>query len=95
MNGIQLGKPDTKDFGIKSYFIDYQIGKTPDFLENVKKNINKKNQVLVMCAAGGRSLIAANLLAKEGYDALNVSDGFSGKRRSWLEKLRITFFIDI
>ena len=28
--------------------------------------------------AGGRSIIAANLLAKEGYNTLNVSDGFSG-----------------
>ena len=31
-----------------------------------------------MCAAGGRSLIAANLLEAEGYSTLNVSDGFSG-----------------
>ena len=31
-----------------------------------------------MCAVGGRSIIAANLLANEGYNALNVSDGFSG-----------------
>ena len=44
----------------------------------LKKNIDKKKQVLVMCAAGGRSIIAANLLANEGYDTLNVSDGFSG-----------------
>ena len=40
------------------------------------KNIN--NPVLVSCAAGGRSLIAANLLEQEGYTALNISDGFSG-----------------
>ena len=31
-----------------------------------------------MCAAGGRSMIAANLLANEGYTVLNVSDGYSG-----------------
>ena len=31
-----------------------------------------------MCAAGGRSIVAANLLANEGYNTLNVSDGFSG-----------------
>jgi rhodanese-related sulfurtransferase len=31
-----------------------------------------------MCAAGGRSIIAANLLSNEGYNTLNVSDGFSG-----------------
>ena len=70
------GKPDTKNLGIKSYFIT--ISQEPSFLETVKKNIDKKDQVLVMCAAGGRSIIAANLLAKEGYNTLNVSDGFSG-----------------
>tara|TARA_B100001248_G_C27150334_1_gene348690 strand:- start:266 stop:634 length:369 start_codon:yes stop_codon:yes gene_type:complete len=73
---VTVGKPDTKDFGIKSYFIT--ISKDSSFLENVKKNIDKKKQVLVMCAAGGRSIIAANLLANEGYNTLNVSDGFSG-----------------
>ena len=71
-----VGKPDTKNLGIKSYFIT--ISQDPSFVDSVKKNINIKNKVLVMCAAGGRSVIAANLLAKEGYDTLNVSDGFSG-----------------
>ena len=72
----KVGKPDTKDLGIKSFFIT--ISQDPSFLENVKKNIDIKKQVLVMCAAGGRSIIAANLLVKEGYNTLNVSDGFSG-----------------
>ena len=71
-----VGKPDTKDLGIKSYFIT--ISQDPSFLESVKTNIDKKKQVLVMCAAGGRSIIAANLLAKEGYNTLNVSVGFGG-----------------
>ena len=71
-----VGKPDTKKFGIKSFFIT--ISQDPSFLENVKKNIDKKYQVLVMCAAGGRSIIASNLLANEGYNTLNISDGFSG-----------------
>ena len=71
-----IGKPDTKDLGIKSFFIT--ISQDPSFLDKVKQNIKKDNQVLVMCAAGGRSIIAANLLANEGYDAVNVSDGFSG-----------------
>jgi rhodanese-related sulfurtransferase len=31
-----------------------------------------------MCAAGGRSEIAVQLMQKEGYLAHNVSDGFSG-----------------
>ena len=72
----KIGKPDTKILGIKTHFIT--ISQKPSFLETVKKNVDKKDQVLVMCAAGGRSIIAANLLAKEGYSALNVSDGFSG-----------------
>ena len=32
-----VGKPNTKDFGIKSYFIT--ISQDPSFLESVKKNI--------------------------------------------------------
>ena len=71
-----VGKPDTKNLGIKSFFIT--ISQDPSFLDKVKENINKKNKVLVICAAGGRSIIAANLLANEGYNALNISDGFSG-----------------
>ena len=71
-----VGKPDTKILGIKTHFIT--ISQEQSFLETVRKNIDKKEQVLVMCAAGGRSIIAANLLAKEGYNTLNVADGFSG-----------------
>ena len=71
-----VGKPVTKDLGIESFFIT--ISHDPSFLEIVKKNIDKEKQLLVMCAAGGRSIIAANLLAKEGYNTLNISDGFSG-----------------
>ena len=74
-----VGKPDTKDLGIKSFFIT--ISQDQAFLESVKKKIDKKKQVLVMCAAGGRSIIAANLLANEGYNTLNVSDGFSGNNQ--------------
>ena len=71
-----IGKPDTKDLGIESFFIT--ISQDPSFLDNIKKSIDKKKQVLVMCAAGGRSIIAANLLATEGYNSINISDGFSG-----------------
>ena len=79
-----LGKPNAEDLNSKTYFItvspdlsNWQVP-DPNFVENVKKNINKDKTILVMCAAGGRSLIAANLLEAEGYSALNVSDGFSG-----------------
>ena len=71
-----IGKPDTKGLGIESIFIT--ISQDSSFLDKVKQSIDKKKQVLVMCAAGGRSIIAANLLADEGYNSLNISDGFSG-----------------
>ena len=75
-----VGKPISESLGIKAYFIT--IGQDPSFIESVKKEIDKENQVLVMCAAGGRSIIAANLLQKEGYKAHNISDGFSGNGQS-------------
>ena len=79
-----LGKPNAEDLNSETYFVtvspdlsNWQIP-DPNFVENVKKNIKKDKTILVMCAAGGRSLIAANLLEAEGYSVLNVSDGFSG-----------------
>ena len=72
----KVGKPNSELIGIKSFFIT--MSQDPSFLDRVKINIDKKKQVLVMCAAGGRSIIAANLLAKEGYNVFNISDGFSG-----------------
>ncbi len=71
-----VGKPDTESLNIKSFFIT--ISEDSNFLKKVKQNIKKENQILVICAVGGRSIIATNLLANEGYNALNVSDGFSG-----------------
>ena len=71
-----VGKPVSDSMGIETFFIT--VSQDPGFIENVKKEINKENQVLVMCAAGGRSIIAASLLQNEGYIAYNISDGFSG-----------------
>ena len=71
-----IGKPITNDLGIETFFIT--IGQDQNFIENIKKKINKKFQILVMCAAGGRSIVATNLLQKEGYKAHNITDGFSG-----------------
>ena len=81
---IALGKPNAENLNSKTYFItvSHDLSKwqepDPQFIENVKKTINKENQILIMCAAGGRSMIAANLLQKEGYIAHNISDGYSG-----------------
>jgi len=79
-----LGKPNAEDLNSKTYFItvspdlsNWQVP-DPNFVENVKKKINKNKKILVMCAAGGRSMVAANLLEAEGYSTLNISDGYSG-----------------
>ena len=79
-----LGKPNAEDLNSKTFFVTVSFDLSnwqvpdPNFVENVKKNISKDKTILVMCAAGGRSLIAANLLEAEGYSTLNVSDGFNG-----------------
>ena len=79
-----LGKPKAEDLNSKTYFVtvshDLSNWQVPDqnFIVNVKKKIDKDKKILVMCAAGGRSMIAANLLENEGYTVLNVSDGYSG-----------------
>ena len=79
-----LGKPKAEDLNSKTYFVtvshDLTNWQVPDqnFIVNVKKKIDKDKKILVMCAAGGRSMIAANLLENEGYSVLNVSDGYSG-----------------
>jgi len=79
-----LGRPNAEELNSKTYFVtvspdlsNWQVP-DPNFLENVKKKIDKEKTILIMCAAGGRSMIAAGLLEAEGYSVLNVSDGFSG-----------------
>ena len=54
-----LGKPNAEDLNSKTYFVtvspdlsNWQVP-DPNFVENVKKNINKDKTILVMCAAGG------------------------------------------
>ena len=82
-----LGKPKAEDLNSKTYFVtvshDLTNWQVPDqnFIVNVKKKIGKDKKILVMCAAGGRSMIAAILLENEGYSVLNVSDGYSGNSR--------------
>ena len=79
-----VGKINAEDLGSKTYHVvvspDLRNWQSPDpnFVENVKKQIDKDAPILISCAAGGRSLIAANLLEQEGYTAMNLSDGFSG-----------------
>ena len=76
------GKPDGEKIGLKTHFLTIQFAdKTfnTNFIEDFKKlNIQKDNEILTMCMGGVRSQAAAELLTKENYKCINISDGFLG-----------------
>ena len=78
----EQGKPDGDKIGLKTYFLSLQFeGRilNENFVEDFKKlNINQDCEILTICGSGARSQQAAELLAREGYDCSNISDGFSG-----------------
>jgi len=43
------------------------------------KKFSKKDNVLIICRSGVRSMAAAKLLQEQGYkNLINISDGFEG-----------------
>jgi len=51
----------------------------PDFVSRVQAVAKPDDTILVMCRSGGRSAIAANLLAKAGFKHVhNIIDGMEG-----------------
>jgi len=81
-NGI--GKPDAESLNSKTFFISLLLGpdrqKNENFIKDfLQKKISKKDNILVICRSGVRSMAAAKLLQQEGYKNLvNISDGFEG-----------------
>jgi len=76
-----IGKPDGDKIGLKTYFLEIQRDAFFDFVKEFKNlNINQDNEVLVICASGERSQITAELLSKENYQSINISDGFMGSQ---------------
>ena len=77
-----IGKPDGEKLGVKTHFVT--IVRSPDpnankeFVEEVKKQIDPNKQLLIICKAGGRSMMAAQLLSQEKIKCINISDGFEG-----------------
>ena len=77
-----IGKPDGEKLSLKSHFVT--IVRSPDpsankvFVEEVKNKIDPSKQLLVICKAGGRSMMASQLLSKENITCINISDGFEG-----------------
>ena len=80
------GKPDGEKMGLKIHFLTIQFAdKTfnENFIEDFKKlNIQKDNEILTMCMGGVRSQAVAELLTKENYKCVNISDGFLGNQES-------------
>mgnify|MGYP001196590992 FL=1 len=77
-----IGRPDGEKLNLKTHFVT--IVRSPDllankgFVEEVKNKIDSSKQLLVMCKAGGRSMMAAQLLSQENITCINISDGFEG-----------------
>ena len=83
------GKPDGEKISLKTHFITIQFANktfNQNFIEDFKKlNIEKDYEILAMCMGGVRSQMAAELLTKEGYNCVNISDGFLGnsENKGW------------
>ena len=77
-----IGKPDGKKLGLKTHFVTIIRSPNPSankkFVEEVKQKINSNKQLLVLCKAGSRSMMAAQLLSQENITCVNISDGFEG-----------------
>ena len=74
-----IGKPDGDKMGLKTYFLEIKRDSFFDFVQEFKNlNINQEKEILVICKSGERSQITAELLSKENYKTLNISDGFEG-----------------
>ena len=83
----QIGKPDGESIGLKTYLLPFQFGEervfNKNFVQEFKNlNINKDQEILIICRSGSRSQQAAELLTKENYTCLNISDGFEGNNEN-------------
>ena len=83
---ISDGKPDAEKIGLKTYFLTIQyIDKSfnQNFIEEFEKlNIPQDNEILTMCMGGVRSQAAAELISKNNYKCINISDGFLGNNEN-------------
>ena len=74
-----VGKPDGDKIGLKTYFLEIKRDSFFDFAQEFKElNISQDNEILVICKSGERSQISAELLFRENYKTINISDGFEG-----------------
>jgi len=82
-----IGKPEGEKIGLKTYFMSIQFGNERILNENFVqefKNLafNQDTNILAICRSGQRSQFAAELLKKENYTCINISDGFEGNQEN-------------
>ena len=76
-----VGKPDGDKIELKTYFLEIRRDSFFDFVKEFKAfNISQDQEILVICKSGERSQISAELLSKENYKTINISDGFMGSQ---------------
>ena len=83
-----VGKPDGDKIGLKTYFLEIRRDGFFDFVKEFKDfNVTQDNEILVICKSGERSQISAELLSRENYKAINISDGFEGSTEGagWID----------
>ena len=81
-----FGKPDGKKLGLKTYFLTI---KDENFIKEFNKLlISKDCEVFTLCKVGQRSQFVAELLEKNNYNCINISDGFDGWQFSDLPCLK-------
>ena len=79
------GRPDGEKLGLKTYFLTIQ---DENFVNDFKKlSISQDCEILSICKSGERSQFVAELLTKENYKSVNISDGFDGWNSSDLPLL--------
>ena len=75
------GKPDGDKIGLKTYFLEIRRDTFFNFVQEFNNlNINQDKEILVICKSGERSQISAELLSRENYKSINISDGFMGSQ---------------
>ena len=75
------GKPDGDKIGLKTYFLEIRREAFFDFVQEFKNlNIDQDKEILVICKSGERSQVSAELLLRENYKSINISDGFDGSQ---------------
>ena len=82
-----IGKPEGEKIGLKTYFLSLQFGNERIFNKNFIQEfenlaINQDRNILILCRSGARSQFAAELLNKENYTCINISDGFEGNQEN-------------